>query len=92
MKIYTIKQRMGGTGSIHDLASQYYDRDIRFPKGFKYAVVLAAYYGGRGYTVHRTEEAACRADRRAEGYSRQIIDADGKWYENYGDHLVEVEE
>jgi len=31
MKIYTIKQRESGTGSIHDISSDLYDRDICFP-------------------------------------------------------------
>ena len=54
MKILTIKQKMSGTGSIHDLASGFEDREIKFPNGFKFAVVKANYYGGRGYTTHRT--------------------------------------
>lgn len=81
MKTYTIPQRMSGTSSIHDLASQHFDREIKFPTGAKYAVVLASYYGGKGYTTHRTEEAAIRADRANSDYSRQIIDRDGTAYD-----------
>jgi len=33
MTIYTINQKTSGTGSIHDLASDLMDRDIKFPAG-----------------------------------------------------------
>lgn len=81
MKKVIIPQKQSGSGSIHDLASQNSDRVIEFPKGSEYAVVLAAYYGGRGYTTHRTEEAAIAADKRNQDYSRQIIDTDGQCYD-----------
>ena len=90
MKTVTIPQKGSGTGSIHDLNSQHYDREIRFPRGSKYAVVLAAYYGDH-YTTHRSEEATIREDRRQHEYSRQIIDSDGNYYDvvnGYPDRLV----
>lgn len=71
---------MSGTGSIHDIASQHFDREIKFPKGAKYAIVLASYYGGRGYTTHQSEAATIQADRRNSEYSRQIIGVDGWLY------------
>lgn len=77
---YTIPQKMSCSGSIHDLASDMYDRDIAFAPGYKYAVVLAAYYGGKGYTTHRTAEAAARASLRNEKYSHAVIDAEGNGY------------
>lgn len=88
MKTYTIEQRMSGTGSIHSLASDLFDRDIRFPEGHQYAVVLAAYYGGKGYTTHKTAAAACKASEKVRDYSHQIIDADGTRYSNYYGELV----
>lgn len=88
---YTIPQKMSGTGSIHDIASDMFDRDIVFPAGCKYAVVLASYYGGKGYTTHKTEEAAIAASRRNRGYSHRIIDAEGYEYEaHYDDRLVKM--
>jgi len=33
MKTYIIKKKMSGTGTIHDLASDLFDREIRFPAG-----------------------------------------------------------
>ena len=41
MKTYTIPQKMSGTGTIHDIASQHYDREIRFRKGCEYAISFA---------------------------------------------------
>jgi len=76
---YTIDRKESGTGSIHDIASSNYDRTIVFARGCKYAVVLASYYGGKGYTTHRTESAACAKSRALSrhDWSHEIIDTDG---------------
>lgn len=58
MPTFTIPQKMSNSGSIHDIASDMYDREIVFAPGCKFAVVLASYYGGKGYTTHRSEDAA----------------------------------
>ena len=80
---YTIPKKMSGTGSIHDIASDLYDREIA-GRG-QYAVVLASYYGGKGYTTHLTAEAAARQAEKIsrEGYSYEIIDGGGNRYSNY---------
>jgi len=88
MTTYTIPQKMSGTGSIHDIASEHFDRDIVFAPGCNYAVVLASYYGGKGYTTHRTAEAAAKAARRLSDWSYRIIDQTGRGYLLYGDGLV----
>lgn len=88
MKTYTIPQKMSNTGSIHDIASDMFDRDIKFPAGHKYAVVLAAYYGGKGYTTHRTEAAAIRASRKNKDFSHQVLDYNGIRYTVYYDRLI----
>lgn len=80
MKKVIIPQKQSNTGSIHDIASQHYDREIKFPKGAKYAVVLSSYYGGKGYTTHATEQATIQADKRQKEYSREIIGIDGYTY------------
>jgi len=80
MTIYTIKQKMSGTGTIHDIASDLYNRNIRFPAGHVYAVVLAAYYGGKGYTTHKTAAAAARKSHKMADYSHMVIDSDGNTY------------
>jgi hypothetical protein len=90
MKKVIIPQKMSGTGNIHDTASQHGDREIKFPKGSKYAVVLASYYGGKGYTTHATEEAAIQADRRNKEFSRVIIGADGYIYEIADDYYQDT--
>lgn len=84
-----ISQKMSGTGSIHDLADQHRERVIK-GRG-KYAVVLAAFYGGRGYTTHATEGAAIRQAKklRKNGYSLQILDSDGKRVEVCNDRGTE---
>lgn len=87
---YTIPQKMSGTGSIHDIASDNFDREIS-GRG-NYAVVKASYYGGKGYTTHTTAEAAARQAQKLgkEGYSYTIIDGDGNEYAVHpdGDRLV----
>ena len=80
MSAYTIRRKMSGTGNYHDIASDLCDRHIHFGPGCKYAVVLAAYYGGKGYTSHKTESAAIRAAHRLGDYSYQIIDTEGNVY------------
>lgn len=39
-----IKQKMVGTGTIHDIESCDHDREVIFPDDFKFAVVKAAHY------------------------------------------------
>jgi hypothetical protein len=81
MKKVIIPQKQSNTGSIHDIASQHHDREIKFPKGARFAVVLSSYYGGKGYTTHTTEAATIQADKRQREYSRQIIGVDGWIYD-----------
>ena len=76
MQVYTIPQKESCSGSIHDIASAHYDREIRFRKGTRFAVVNASYYGGKGYTTHKTVLAAiAESERRSE--SHEIIDIEG---------------
>ena len=87
MKILTIKQKMSGTGSIHDIGSDLEDREIKFPDGFKFAVVKSSFYGGKGYTTHRTGEATIRASKRISQYSHEILDVYGDTWSVNGDVL-----
>jgi hypothetical protein len=79
--IYVIEQKMSNTGSIHDIASDMFDREVKFNAGCKYAVVSAAYYGGKGYTTHRTEDAAINQSRKLKtnDHSHAIIDTEGNY-------------
>ena len=85
---YIIPAKQSGTGSIHDIASEHGDREIRFGAGCKYAVVCASYYGGKGYTTHRTALAAMRASDALGDYSHRIIDTKGAEYLAAYDHLA----
>ncbi len=85
---FTIPQKMSNSGSIHDIASDMFDRNITFTPGCKFAVVLSSYYGGKGYTTHKTAESAIAASRRNSEYSHRIIDADGNEYDACYDNLV----
>jgi hypothetical protein len=84
---YIIPKKESNTGSIHDLSSDMHDREIVFPMGTKYAVVCAAYYGGKGYTTHCTEGAAIAQSRKWQDYSHKIIDVNGSEYVANGDRL-----
>lgn len=94
MKVYTILKKQSNTGSIHDLASQHHDREIKFPKGKLYAVVWAAYYneysGKNVYTTHETEKSAAKTSHKLaeENTSHEIIDPEGNRYFANWDHLV----
>ena len=85
---YTIPRKMSNSGSIHDIASDQFDREIVFAAGCRYAVVLSSYYGGKGYTTHKTESATVAASNRNREYSHQIIDAAGDRYFVNGPELV----
>ena len=89
MSVYTIQQKPSNTGSIHDLASDHFDREIVFAPGCKYAVVLASYYGGKGYTTHKTEISAIKAAKRLTGYSYGVIDCHGNGLSIYDSSLVD---
>jgi len=80
MTTITITAKMSNSGTIHDLASDMFDRVIEFRAGTRYAVIIAAYYGGKGYTTHRTEGAAAAESRRQADYSHAIIDCEGGQY------------
>ena len=87
MKTYTIKRKE--CSSIHDIASDQVDREIRFPAGSLYAIVLASYYGSH-YTTHRTIEATLRAAKRQGDYSFEILDAEGNRYFDNGSGSLEI--
>jgi hypothetical protein len=79
MKIITIEQKQSNTGSIHDLASGTRDRDIKIPATAEYVIILAAYYGGKGYSTHATAESAAKKVKslKKDNYSFEVFDADG---------------
>jgi hypothetical protein len=90
MQTFTIPQKTDKFGTIYDIASALEDRVISFPKNHHYAVVLSAYYGGKGYTVHRTERTALAKSRKLGNVSHKIIDVLGNEYNLYYGSLVQV--
>ncbi len=53
MKTYTIP--IINENNIHSIHSNLSERIIKFKKECQYAVVLANYYGGKGYTTHKKD-------------------------------------
>ncbi len=80
MRRLIIPQKMSNSGSIHDIASDQYDRIVYFRSPTKYVVILAAYYGDI-HTTHSTEALAIQAAKRHGDYSLSIIDYDGVFYD-----------
>ncbi len=86
----TITRKMSGAGSIYDLASDQFDRTIKFAPQCVYAIVLPAYYGGKGYTTHKTEQTTIKAAHKLQrqGYAYNILDLDGNSYDVAYDKLI----
>jgi hypothetical protein len=83
-KSYTIKQKQSNSGTIHDLASDQYDRVIKFNNGAMYALVLPSYFGDR-YTTAKSEKAIItKAKKESNGV---IIDVKGNEYSFDGSEL-----
>lgn len=89
MAVYTIPAKMSGTGTIHDTASQFCDREIDFGEDGQFAVVLASYYGhGNGiYHIAKDADEAVEISERESEFSHAIIDGEGNHYELDGDTL-----
>jgi len=87
MKTLELKQKMANTGSIHDIAFPDFHRQIKFREGTLFAVINAAYYGGKGYTTHKTEAATAVASNR-NSCTHQIIDFNGVLFTACGARLV----
>lgn len=82
--IVIIPQKMSGTGTIHDLASQHFDREIDFGDDGQYAIVLASYYGnGDNYYIAQDAEEALRISEEQSEFSHGIIRRDGNHVDRY---------
>ena len=86
MKTITIPQKQSNTGSIHDIASDSYDRIIKYRKGCHYAVILASYYGD-SYRTYQTADALIADRTYRDNYIYDIMDTDGKTYQINYDRL-----
>jgi hypothetical protein len=85
MQTLTINAKQSNSGSIHDIAATH-DRIIKFPTAAKFAVICASYYGGKGYTTHKTAAAAIRASQLLGEYSHKIVDIDRNIYSVKSDY------
>ena len=90
MKTLIIPQKPSGTGSIHDIASDLYPREIQFPSNAVFALVLSSYYGDK-YTTHCTADAVVMASKKYSYYSKTIVDIDGNHYDIEDGNLVQSE-
>ena len=77
MKKLVIPQKMSNSGSIHDIESDMYAREIKFRKGCHFAVVLSSFYGDH-YTTHQTLTAAAKMSRKMKEWSHVVINSEGE--------------
>ena len=89
MKNIIIASKQSNTGSIHDLASDTIDRVIKIPASAGYIIILAAYYGGKGYSTHSTADAAVKKVKNLikNNYSFRVFDAKGSHLHWDGTHF-----
>ncbi len=89
MKII-LNQKQSNSGSIHSVHSADIAREIVFGSDCKFAVICASYYGGKGYTTHKTIDGAYKAARKLSNkkYSYQVYDTDGNNYALQGIELL----
>lgn len=81
--VYRIPQKSEYELLTYDIARSDCERDIHFDPEMIYAVVRASYYGGKGYTTHKTEVSAIAASKRETNSdcAYDIIDRTGTRYE-----------
>lgn len=79
MRKFIISKKTDGTGSIHDLASEHFDRVIKVKANYNYFLVFAAYYG-RGSLFFTSEDRLIKEYKRLNemGYSFKVFNADGQ--------------
>ena len=80
--IITIPQKPSNSGTIHDLASDLYDRQINLGNRFNYTVVLPSFFGDVS-SRHKTTDAVVRKVRslHSQGYAPVIIDRLGQQWD-----------
>jgi hypothetical protein len=73
-----ITRKMSGTGSVHDLASDQYDRVVLLNKRTQNIVILPAFYNAAP-TLHNTFNGALREVKKLvrQGYAPTVIDRAG---------------
>ncbi|HUI87841.1 MAG TPA: hypothetical protein VLX61_03860 [Anaerolineales bacterium] len=91
-RTFIIPQKLPGSRSYYDLASDQMPREITFDHDAQFAIVLAACYGhGENlYFLANDEEEAAEISKDNSDYSHAILDADGNHYEIDGDRLRKI--
>ena len=74
-----IPPKIGGT--LTKLNYPHETREIVFSRGCQLAVVLASFYGGKGYTTHRSVKAVIKKVHSIKGYAHEVVDKAGNTYE-----------
>lgn len=87
---YTIKQKMSGTGTIHDLASEHFDRVIVFDEFEEFAVLTPAYYGTSYSCWNPSLELIAMEKEYHSHPANIIIDRQGNQYDIYDGSLERV--
>jgi hypothetical protein len=90
MHIFTIPQKPTNTGHIHDLASDQFDREIKFPANARYAVVCSSFYGGNIYSTHKTLAATIKASKK-QPMQHLIMNNQGHLYSVCGNCLLRID-
>lgn len=79
MRKFVIRQKMGGTGSIHDLSHDRFNRVIPFSQNYSYVIVFAAYHNmGSLYFCNEVRLIQKYAQLNAAGFSFKVFNADGQ--------------
>lgn len=77
----TLDQKMSGTGSIYDIESAHFEREITIPSGKEFAIVKAAYYNDNDTITCQNygDAAAICNDLKKEGFICFIVSKDGSY-------------
>ena len=79
MKTLTLEQKQSNSGSIYDLSSEHYDRNLQFDENENYAIVYPSYLNRDIEYFESIEE----AHEAKEEYAT-IVDSDGNIYGHVG--------
>lgn len=78
MSKFIIEQKMSGTGTIHDLASAHFDREIEFSEKDEYAVITCAHCDEIRYFFNEYDAADFASDYKDTNVA--VIDKVGNFY------------
>ncbi len=81
---FVIPSKMSGTGTIHDFASEHFDREVEFADGAQYALVFASYYNRETLYFWNDGDAA-EALNEHKDYTCCLTDANGLLWEYDGE-------